>query len=72
LNSTILMHFLVLTRTTISGAGWVSSISPMKCYEQAWKDWLTCDNEYAQGDRAAMESGGFALMNLIQIKLTVL
>ena len=30
----------------------------MACYEQAWAEWLACDNPYAIGDRAAMEAGG--------------
>ena len=49
----------------------IEDISTMNCFEQAWADWLACDNEYAQGDRAAMESGGMELMNLIQVKLLV-
>lgn len=47
----------------------LESIKPMECYRQAWADWLSCDNEYAQGDRAAMEAGGIELMNLIAVKL---
>lgn len=54
-----------------SSAVHVGSIRPMECYEQAWRDWLACDNEYARGDRASMESGGLGLMNLIQVELTV-
>jgi len=49
----------------------LDAISPMDCHRQAWMDWLTCDNEYAQGDCGAMEAGGFELMNLIQIELKV-
>lgn len=55
-----------------SGAVALDSIEEMDCYAQAWADWLACDNEYARGDRAAMQSGGLDLMNLIQVKLTVL
>lgn len=55
-----------------SSAVHIDAIGPMECYEQAWCDWLACDNEYARSDRAAMESGGLELMNLIQVKLTVL
>lgn len=49
----------------------LDAIGPMDCYKQAWADWLACDNEYAQGDRAAMNAGGFELMNLIKVHLTV-
>lgn len=54
-----------------SSAVHLDAIGPMDCYRQAWRDWLACDNEYAQGDRGAMEAGGFELMNLIQIELRV-
>ncbi len=54
-----------------SSAVHLDAIGLMDCYRQAWMDWLTCDNEYAQGDCGAMEAGGLELMNLIQIELRV-
>lgn len=48
----------------------IDSIGEMSCFDVAWAEWLTCDNEYARGDRAAMEAGAGKLMNLIAIKLT--
>lgn len=53
-----------------SSAVRIDSIGEMDCFHQAWSDWLACDNEYALGDRAAMEAGAGDLMNLIAMKLT--
>lgn len=52
--------------TTVS----IDDIFAMECFDQAWNDWLSCDNEYAMNDRAAMESGGRDLMILIGAVLT--
>ena len=46
----------------------IVSIEEMACFDQAWTDWLACDNEYARADRAAMEAGAGAFMNLVAIK----
>ena len=35
--------------------------------DELWNDWLACDNEYAIGDRAAMEAGSGKYMNFIAI-----
>lgn len=48
----------------------VDDISEQGCFEEAWADWLSCDNEYARGDRAAFEAGAGELMNLVAIRLT--
>lgn len=50
----------------------VDAVEEMACFDAAWSAWLACDNEYARGDRAAMEAGAGALMNLIAIRLTKL
>lgn len=47
----------------------VEQIWAMDCYQQAWADWLACDNPYAIGDRAAMEAGAGQYMNLLGIVL---
>ena len=47
----------------------VERIWPMACYEQAWAEWLACDNPYAIGDRAAMEAVAGQYMNLLGIVL---
>jgi len=41
------------------------SISEMGCFDEAWRDWLECDNPYAVNDRRAMEAGAGKYMNLI-------
>lgn len=48
----------------------IDHIGAMACFEQAWADWLACDNDYARGDCAAMRAGADSLMNLIAIRLT--
>lgn len=40
----------------------------MRCHDQAWKDWLTCDNEYARRDIKMMEDEGGNYFNLILIR----
>lgn len=37
----------------------------MESNEEVWADWLACDNEYAIGDRKAMEAGGGKYLNFI-------
>lgn len=44
-------------------------MSPMLCTAEAWSDWLACDNEYAAGDRAAIEAGALKYLNTIAIVL---
>ncbi len=41
----------------------------MTCTNQAWADWLECDNEYARGDRAAIEAGALEHLNTIAVLL---
>ncbi|WP_165253023.1 class I SAM-dependent methyltransferase [Adlercreutzia sp. ZJ304] len=47
----------------------IESISSLSCHDEAWADWLTCENEYAAGDRASMEAGAGKLLNSIGIVL---
>lgn len=42
-------------------------ISEMDCFEQAWKDWLSCDNPYAIQDRTMMKTDNGRFMNLIKL-----
>ena len=37
------------------------------CFNDAWNDWLACDNDYARSDAAAMNSGGRDIMNLLGV-----
>ena len=41
----------------------------MACTREAWADWLECDNEYAVGDRAAVEAGALTYLNTIAVRL---
>lgn len=41
----------------------------MESNEEVWADWLRQDNEYAAGDRKAMEAGGGRYLNFIKIVL---
>lgn len=42
-------------------------ISEMDCFDQAWQDWLSCDNPYAVEDRPMMEMDHGRFMNLIKL-----
>jgi cyclopropane fatty-acyl-phospholipid synthase-like methyltransferase len=41
----------------------------MACTREAWVDWVECDNEYAAGDRAAVEAGALDHLNTIAVRL---
>ena len=41
----------------------------MSCTHEVWADWLLCDNEYARGDRAAIEAGALDYLNIIGVRL---
>lgn len=45
----------------------VISVNEMESNEEVWADWLMQDNEYAVGDRKAMEAGGGKYLNFIAI-----
>lgn len=47
----------------------VVSVTGMESNEEVWEDWLRQDNEYAIGDRKAMEAGGGKYLNFIKIVL---
>lgn len=47
----------------------VLDVSEMESNDEVWADWLKQDNEYAVGDRAAMEAGGGKYLNFIKIVL---
>ncbi len=47
----------------------VISVSEMESNEEVWADWLRQENEYAVGDRRAMEAGGGKYLNFIKIVL---
>lgn len=47
----------------------IVEIRELACHEEAWADWLACDNEYAAGDRASMEAGAGKILNSLAIVL---
>ena len=47
----------------------VIAVEEMESNEEVWADWLKQENEYAVGDRKAMEAGGGKYLNFIQIVL---
>ncbi|MDO4553369.1 MAG: class I SAM-dependent methyltransferase [Bacillota bacterium] len=44
-------------------------ICEMESNDEVWADWLKQENEYATGDRRAMEAGGGRYLNFIKIVL---
>ena len=65
------MHDMAWWRRTFSQADGVEIIDmhEMECTEEAWADWIACDNEYALGDRAAIEAGALKYLNTIAVVL---
>ena len=47
----------------------ILEIHEMESNEEVWADWLKQENEYAVGDRKAMEAGGGKYMNFIKVVL---
>lgn len=47
----------------------VLEVSEMESNAEVWADWLKQENEYAVGDRKAMEAGGGKYLNFIKIVL---
>ena len=47
----------------------VVEIREMEANDEVWADWLKQENEYAVGDRRAMEAGGGKYLNFIKIVL---
>ena len=65
------MHDMRWWRGMISQTPGVEIIEmrEMGCTREAWADWIACDNEYAQGDRAAVEAGALDYLNTIKVVL---
>ena len=47
----------------------ILSLHEMKCTVEAWHDWLSCDNEFARGDRASINAGALEYLNTIAVHL---
>lgn len=65
------MHDITWRRAMIEPTPGVEIVSmqSMLCTDEAWEDWLACNNEYAAGDRAAVEAGALEYLNTIAIVL---
>ena len=50
----------------------IDHIGEMSCHDQAWADWLKCDNDYARGDQRAMDAGAGKHLNSIAVTMTKL
>ena len=47
----------------------VERIRDLSCNDEAWRDWVACDNPYAAGDRAAIEAGALAWLTTTEVVL---
>ena len=47
----------------------VLAVKEMESNEEVWADWLRQENQYAVGDRKAMNAGGGRYLNFISIIL---
>lgn len=65
------MHDINWWRANIEQTGdtEVLDMREMACTREAWADWIGCDNEYAAGDRAAVEAGALDYLNTIAVRL---
>lgn len=65
------MHDIAWWRAMISQTPGViiEEMSLMECTEEAWADWIACDNPYAKGDRAAVEAGALEHLATIAVNL---
>ena len=65
------MHDVAYWRNMVSRSrdAEIIEVSQMESNEEVWADWLRQENEYAVGDRKAMEAGGGKYLNFIKIVL---
>ena len=65
------MHDLAWWRHNLEQTDGVEIVDlhEMACTAEAWADWIDCDNEYARGDRAAVEAGALDYLNTIAVTL---
>lgn len=65
------LHDIAWWRSVFAQSSDVSivSMSEMSCTREAWADWLACDNDYARGDRVAVEAGALDYLNTIAVVL---
>jgi cyclopropane fatty-acyl-phospholipid synthase-like methyltransferase len=65
------MHDMAWWRANLeqTGDAEILDMREMACTHEAWADWLECDNEYAAGDRAAVEAGALDYLNTVAVRL---
>ena len=65
------MHDVAYWRSVVSRSrdAEIIEVSQMESNEEVWVDWLRQENEYAVGDRKAIEAGGGKYLNFIKIVL---
>ena len=47
----------------------IADMHEMRCTREAWSDWVECNNDYARGDRAAVQAGALDHLNTIKVVL---
>ena len=64
------MHDMAWWRANLeqTGDAEILDMREMTCTHEAWADWLECDNEYAAGDRAAVEAGDLTYLNTTAVR----
>jgi cyclopropane fatty-acyl-phospholipid synthase-like methyltransferase len=50
----------------------IQECKELNCFEEVWKDWLICDNDFARRDIGMMEAEGGNYFNLVSIIATKL
>lgn len=50
----------------------IQEFKELNCFEETWKDWLICDNDFARRDIRMMEAEGGNYFNLVSIIATKL
>lgn len=50
----------------------IQECKELNCFEESWKDWLMCDNDFARRDIGMMEAEGGNYFNLVSIIATKL
>ena len=65
------MHDVAYWRDMVSRSrdAEIIEVHEMESGEEVWADWLRQENEFAIGDRRAMEAGGGKYLNFIKIVL---
>ncbi|MEA4911797.1 MAG: methyltransferase domain-containing protein [Oscillospiraceae bacterium] len=51
-----------------AGAG-IGRVEEMQINEEAWADWVACDNDYARGDKKSIDAGACRYLNFIAAEL---